>query len=312
MLGVLSARAQAPIVVEPLSSAPRVVVHGTGSAFDLAHHGPHFTESWLSAALPMLARQHDAPALLQRVTIASRMEASDDQVRTTYDRAADGRLLERQVERRQQTAWVPAQRTRYTYQGGVLVAQHTDVWMDGTWHPDQHIILQRTPDGAVHTVTQDVWRDGQWLKATRLAMLPAADTSGAQAADAVAQRRLVRSTWVDSTWTPTTRITFTTAEEGRLVTQHNETWTGAEWVNSVRITYMYDGAGYPIEKSLAVWVGEAWADGPLHLYDYHVRGQRVEQRTETWIGSRRIRTERVQLTYAAPIEEPLLGSASFD
>lgn len=305
-LGLLAAddsAAQAPPTVEPIPPGPQVIVHTTGSAFDLAELGPHFSESWVSAAVPALDARHEVPALLQRITANTSAGASSLQTRTTYDRATDGKPLERRVERRRGATWRPAQRTHYTYQDGMLAAQRTEVWLDGTWQPDQRITLVREADAQVREVVRQTWRNGQWTNDARFTLSPV-DTSQT--------RRIVRATWAEGAWKQSTRITFTVAEEGRHITQQNEAWTGTEWENSMRLTYLYDAAGYPIEKSLAVWTGQRWADGPLHFYDYDVRGQRVEQRTETWIGTRRVRVERAQLTYAAPLETPLLGTASFD
>ena len=296
-----SARAQAPSALEPLAPVPQVVVHGEASAFDLAELGPHFTEPWIRAALPALAVLDGMPALLQRTTAVAR--TPEGQTRTTYDRAADGRLLERRVERRRGASWTPARRTRLVYQEGTLAAQHTEVWLDGTWHPDRRMALTRDAQDRVHAVVQRTWRDGQWVKDARFT-LSAADTSRT--------RRVVRAMWQDGAWTPASRVTFTVAEEGRHITQVNEVWVSGAWTRDVRLTYLYDGAGYPIEKSLAVWTGQHWANGPLHFYDYAIQGQRVEQRTEVWVGTHRVRVERAQMKYAAPVETPLLGTASFD
>lgn len=301
--GGSAAQAQAPPAVEPVTPVPRIIVHGTASQFDLAEQGPLFSESWISTAIPALAALHEIPALLQRVTTNTNADASGLQTRTTYDRTTAGRPLERRVERRRGALWMPVRRTHYTYQDGLLIAQRTEVWLDGAWRPDQQITLVRKANEQVREVVQRVWRNEQWTNDARFTLSPA-DTGQVY--------RVVRATWREDTWKRSARITFTVAEEGRHITQQNETWTGTEWENSVRLIYMYDGAGYPIEKSLAVWTGQHWADGPLHLYDYDVRGQRVEQRTETWVGTRRVRVERAQLTYAAPVDTPLLGTASFD
>jgi len=298
-----SARAQAPAAVEPLASVPRVVVHGTASGSDLADLGPHFSEPWIRAALPFLAPLGERPALLQRVTTGRDVDAFGQQTRTTYDRAADGRLLERRVERRRGASWTPTRRTRLIYQNVGLTAQRTEVWLDGAWQPDRKITLRRDAHDRVRTIVQRMWRGNQRANDVRYTLLPA-DTSRT--------RRVVRATWNDTAWTPTSRVTFTVAEEGRHITQRNEVWVSGQWERDVRLTYLYDGAGYPIEKSLAVWTGQRWADGPLHFYDYDVEGRRVEQRTETWVGTHRVRVERTALTYAAPVETPLLGTTSFD
>jgi len=298
-----SARAQAPAAIKPLVPVPQVVVHETASEFDLAALGPHFSEPWMRAALPTLAPRGERPALLQRVTTEDGADAFGRQTRTTHDRAADGRLLERRVERRRGASWTPARRTRLVYQEGALAAQHTEVWLDGTWHPDRQTTLRRDARDRVREIVQQTWRGGEWANDVRFTILPA-DTSRI--------RRVVRATWTENTWAPTSRVTFTVAEEGRHITQRNEVWVSGQWTRDVRITYLYDGAGYPIEKSLAVWTGQRWADGPLHFYDYDVQGQRIEQRTETWMGTRRVRVERAQLTYAAPVEVLLLGQVSFE
>lgn len=301
--------AQAPTTVEPVPPTARIVAYGSGSPFDLTDLGPDFSASWLVAAVPALADPHATPVLTQRV-VAN--EASGMETRTTYDRASDGRLLAQRVEQRQGASWAPVQRVAYDYQGGALVAQRTDTWRNGAWVPDQRIALERGAEGAVQTVIQQAHRDGQWINEARLTRQrieqPPADSSEAPAI----RHQLIRATWMDGAWDRTARITFTVAEEGRLITQRNETWTGSEWANSIQLTYMYDSAGYPIERSLSVWVGDSWADGPLHLYDYAVHGERVEQRTETWVGTRHLRTSHATLTYAEPVQTPLLGSASFD
>jgi YD repeat-containing protein len=245
---------------------------------------------------------------MQRVSME---RSSGAERRTTYDRAADGRLVARRVEQRQGASWRPMQRTTHGYRDGALVAQRRETWSDGAWTPDQRITLERGEDGAVRTVVQQTRRGGQWVNEARLTLQPSDySTDSLDATDV--QRRLIRATWARGAWDRTTRITFTVAEGGGLITQHNETWTGTQWANSTRLTYMYDGAGYPIEKSLAVWIGDGWTDGPLHFYDYQVHGEQVEQRTETWMGTRRLRTTQATLTYAKPVQVPLLGTASFN
>lgn len=304
LIGVAPAWGQTTPALDP-APPPQVVLHGTGSAFDLADLGPHFAESWLVALVPALDAANETPMLMRRVTTPEGMGPAQE-TRTTYDRAADGRLLERLVERRQGETWTPALRTRYVYQEKALAAQHTAVWLDGTWQPDRQVTLARNTEGEVQEVRTKTRRNGQWVQEARITPVPA-ETDTSQ------RHQIIQETWSDGAWTPTTRVTFTIAEEGRHITQHNEVWTRDErWENGVQLTFLYDGAGYPIEKSLSVWAGTEWAEGPLHLYDYYVHGQRVEQRTETWIGTRRIRTKRARLTYAAPVQSPLLGNASFD
>jgi len=306
-LGV--AQAQPATDVEPLQPTARVVGYGSGSPFDLADLGPDFSASWLTAALPILADAGQPPVLVQRTQTD---RGSGTETRTLYDRASDGRLLVRRTEQRQGASWMPVQRTVYAYQQGALTTQRTDQWSRGAWEPDQRIRLQRGDDGTVHAVSHQTRRDAQWINEARLTRQaveqPPVDSTEAPAT----RRQFIRSTWIDGAWDRTARITFTVAEEGRLITQHNETWTGARWAHSVQITYMYDGGGYPIERSLAVWIGDGWSEGPLHLYDYAVQGERVEQRTETWVGSRHLRTSHATLTYAEPVQTPLLGSAPFD
>jgi hypothetical protein len=305
------ARAQAPSV-EPVAPPSHVVVHDTASPYHLADLGPHFADSWISTAIPALASADETPPLVREVVVHPGDGRSEPQARTTYVRADDGRLLERHIDRRRDATWQPAQRTRYHYRDGVLVGQHTDVWLRDAWHPDRQVKLLRDATGRVNKVVHQAWRGGQWIKEAHL-VLSAADTSqSGTAAGSMVQHQIIRATRSGGTWQPTTRITFTIAEAGRHIVQRNEAWMGTTWENSARLVYMYDGAGYPIEKSLAVWTGQHWADGSHDLYDYHVRGKQVEQRTETWVGSRRIRTERVQFEYATPVQKPLLGQASFE
>lgn len=302
-------QAQASNAVEPVPPTARVIAFGSGSPFDLTDLGPDFSAPWLTAAVPALSGPRTTPLLTQRVVSN---EARGGETRTTYDRASDGRLLVQHVEQRQGASWTPVERIAYDYQDGALVAQRTDVWLGGAWTPDQRIALERDAEGVVQTVVQQAYRDARWINEARLTR-QAVERPPADPTDSSETRqRLVRATWVDGAWDQTARTTFTVAEEGRLITQRNETWTGSQWVDSVLLTYMYDSAGYPIERSLAVWVGDNWADGPLHLYDYAVRGERVEQRTETWVGARHLRTSHATLTYAEPVQTPLLGSAPFD
>ena len=301
--------AQSAMTVEPIPPTARVVAYGSGSPLDLVDLGPDFSASWLTAVLPALADPSTTPVLTQRVVTA---EASGSETRTTYDRRSDGQLIAQRTERRQGVSWQPVQRVIYAYDEGALTAQRTDAWSNGAWVPDQRIRLQRDAEGTVHTVVQQTRRDARWINEARLT-LEAEDQAVADSTNSSdIRRQLIRASWVDGAWARTTRITVTVAEEGRLITQRNEAWTGSQWVNSAQLTYMYDGAGYPIERSLAVWAGSAWSEGPLHLYDYTVHGERVEQRTETWVGARHLRTERATLTYAEPVQTPLLGSASFD
>lgn len=294
--------AQEMRAVEPVALTPHVVAYGSASPFDLSRAGPVFAHSWIGAALPALTASDETPPLRQRVTAGADSSAGAP-VRTTYERANDGRPLVRRVERRRGTAWIPVRRTRYTYRQDGLAGQHTAVWLDGAWHPDQHLTLTRGPDGSVDTVLHRTRRGGRWQHHARLTLAPI-DTSGSY--------RLVRATWNDGMWHPAQRITFRVAEGGRYITQRSEVWTRAGWENDQRRTYAYDAAGYPIEQTLAVWTGTRWAEGPLHFYDYHVHGQHVTQRTEIWVGTNRIRVERAELTYAAPVAPPLLGTASFD
>lgn len=309
--GWSAARAQAPSV-EPLAPPSDVVVHGMGSPFHLADLGPHFADSWIGAALPVLASADEAPPLVRETVVHPGDDGSALQTRMTYVRAEDGRLLERHVDRRSDATWQPVQRTRYRYQNGARTAQRIDVWLRDAWQPDRRIKLLRDATGSVKKVVYQTWRGGRWVPEARL-VLSAADTSRARtAAGGTVQHQVVRATRSDGAWQPTTRITFIIAEAGRHITQRNEAWTGATWENDARLLYLYDGAGYPIEKSLAVWTGQDWADGTHHLYDYHVHGKQVEQRTETWIGTRHMRTERVRLEYATPVQGPLLGEASFE
>jgi hypothetical protein len=309
--GWSTTRAQAPSV-EPVAPPSHVVVHGTGSPFHLADLGPHFAGSWISAALPALASADETPPPVREVVVRPGTGRSEPQTRTTYIRAEDGRPLERLVEQHRNAAWTPAQRTRYRYQDGVLVAQRTDVWLRDAWQPERQLKLLRDATGRTKKVVHQAWRGGRWVREARL-VLSAADTSqSGTAAGSMVQHRIVRATRSGGSWEPTTRITFTIAEAGRHITQRNEVWVDSAWENSVRLLYMYDGAGYPIEKSLAVWTGRDWADGSHYLYDYHVRGKQVEQRTETWVGARHVRTERIQFEYAASVQLPLLGKASFE
>ncbi len=303
------AQAQSAMAVEPLEPTARVVGFGSGSPFDLADLGPDFSASWLTAALPALTDAGQTPVLMQRTQTD---RGSGTETRTMYDRASDGRLLVQRTEQRQGTSWTPAQRTVYEYQQGALTMQRTDRWSRGAWEPDQRIKLQHGDDGTVHTVVHQTRRAAQWINEARLTRQvieqPPVDSAEAPAI----RRQLIRSTWIDGAWDRTARITFTVAEEDRLIMQQNETWTGARWAHSVQVTYMYDGGGYPIERSLAVWIGDSWSEGPLHLYDYAVHGERVERRTETWVGARHVRTLQATLTYAEPVQTPLLGSASLD
>ena len=304
------AQSQETNAIEPVAPTTRVVAYGSGSPFDLTDLGPDFSASWLTAALPVLSSADTAPVLVERIAMN---RPADTETRTTYDRASDGRLLARRIEQRRGASWRPVRRIIYDYQNGALTAQRTEAWTNEAWTPEQRITLQRDDDGTVRTVVQQTRRDAQWTNEARLTLQVAeVRPVGSVENPKEVQRQLIRATWLDGTWEQTTRITFTVAEEGRLITQRNETWTGAQWVNSVQLTYMYDGAGYPIERALAVWVGDGWSDGPIHLYDYTVRGERVEQRTETWVGTRHLRTSHATLTYAEPVRTPLLGSASFD
>lgn len=284
-------------IVEPVAPT-HVIVHGAESHFDLADLGPDFAEPWLEDLLPSHLAPDEAPALTQRLTMASTEDDWVRQTRTTYERTDDGQLREERVEQWDSTAWTNAARTTYTYDDDTLVRQRTEVWVEDQWERDQQFTYAHDAEGQIREVVHQARRDGQWMKTARLTFNPA-DSS----------RQFVRETWSDDAWEPITRVTFTVGEEGRHVIQHNETWTGEEWDDSVRFTFMYDGAGYPLEKIVEVWTGAQWAEGPLQLYDYEVDGHRVVQRAETWVGSNRIRTEQTELTYTTPLHAWLSSEA---
>lgn len=297
LLLVTSGVVRAQTSLEPAAPTPHVVVHGVASHFDLIDLGPDFSEPWLEGLLPAPAAP---PALAQRITTTPAVRGPGQQTRTTYDRTTTGKLLGQRVERRTDRGWTNVSRTRYVYRDGMLVGQRTAIWSEGAWQPDRQLTFARSARGEVREVVYRTRRAARWVKTARISIQPP---------DTTRQRRLVRARWADGRWAPHTRVTFTVAEEGRHIVQRNETWTGTRWEDSVRLTFMYDGAGYPIEKTAEVWTGVEWAEGPLSLYDYEMHERRIVQRVETWIGANRLRTERSELTYTAPLRAWLTEAA---